>query len=138
MSQDKVVKDIMVNISKYPHVPYWFSLSKAVKIAKLAIFDSKNYPIPTVVLVFDEKYNLMGTVSLKELIKGLKDKKAAERPVSEIMTQVKLSVGPKDPVDKAVNLMTQNDLELLPVIDDKKHFVGIVRIVEVFDALSSE
>ncbi len=136
MSNPKTVKDIMISISKYPHVPYWFTVSKAVQIAKLSLFDQKQYPVPMVVLVFDEKYNLMGTVTLKDLLKGLEDKKTAEQPVNEIMTQARFSVEPTDPVTRAANLMIQNDLELLPVIDDKKHFVGIVRIIEVFNEMS--
>lgn len=138
MAKDKVVKDIMVNVSKYPHVPYWFSIKKAINIVKLSLFDAKEYPVPMAILVFDEKYNLMGTITLKDLLKGLEEsKKTAERPVSEIMTPAKFSAEPKDPVAKAANLMIQNDLELLPVIDDKKHFVGLVRMIEVFDELSN-
>ncbi|MBI5409067.1 MAG: CBS domain-containing protein [Nitrospirae bacterium] len=139
MAKEKVVKDIMVNISKYPHVPYWFSISKAARIAKVSLFDTKEYPVPMALLVFDEKYNLMGTVSLKDILKeieqGKESKKTLDRPVSEVMTPAKSFVEPGDPVTKASSLMIQNDLELLPVLENKKKFVGLVRIVEVFKEL---
>ncbi len=163
MSGDKTVKDVMIGIAKFPHMPYWFSIGKAVKIAKLSLFQAKEYPVPMAILVFDEKYNLMGTLTLEEILKGLapksvtqaaKDEKTmlsllkntlsdkeakmlAERPVSEIMTPAKFSVDPGDPVIKAAYLMLQNNLVLLPVIDGKKKFVGLVRMIEVFDDLSN-
>jgi predicted transcriptional regulator len=139
MSKPKTVEDIMISISKYPHVPYWFTISKAVEIVKLSLFESKGYPVPMVVLVFDEKYNLTGTLSLKDLLKWLKEsKKTADRPVSEIMTRAKFYVEPSDSISKAADLMIQNDLEILPLIEDKNHLIGIVSMVEVFDNLSSE
>ena len=71
MTTSKTVKDVMVSISKYPHVPHWFSISKAAKIVKLSLFETKEYPSPMVILVFDEKYNLLGTLALKEILKAL-------------------------------------------------------------------
>ena len=32
--------------------------------------------------------------------------------------------------------MLHNDLALLPVLEDKKKFVGLVRMIEIFDAVS--
>lgn len=34
MSDSKVVKDIMVGIFDHPHIPYWFSISQAIRIVK--------------------------------------------------------------------------------------------------------
>jgi len=138
MLKEKVVEDIMISISKYPHVPYWFAISKAVGIARLSLYECKSQPVPLVLFVFDEAYNLMGTLSLKDLLKRLNEsKKEADRPVSEIMTPVKFHVGPSDSISKTAELMVRNDLEILPVIDDERDFVGIVRMVEVFDNLSN-
>jgi len=33
-------------------------------------------------------------------------------------------------------VMLHNDLVLLPVLEDKKKFVGLVRMIEVFDSIS--
>lgn len=143
MPSSKTVKDVMVGISKYPHVPHWFSISKAIKIAKVSFLNVKEYPVPTAILVLDEKYNLMGTLTLEEILKSLgpplsgeESQKMAERPVNEIMTPAKFSVEPNDPVSKAVSLMIQNNLILLPVLEDKKKFVGLVRIIEIFDEMT--
>lgn len=138
MSKEKVVENIMVSISKYPHVPYWLSIKKTVEIARLSLFEKKGYPVHMAALVFDERYNLMGTVSLKDLLKWLKEPKAsADRPVGEIMRPAKLYVEPSDNISKAADLMIQNDLEILPVIEDSEHLIGLARMIEVFDNLSS-
>jgi len=168
MSDRKAAKDVMIGIFEYPHVPYWFTVSQAIRIVKVSFISSKKYPDPMAILVFDEKYNLMGTITLKDILKGLEprflkpsekaqvaeedesalsliwdtlfdkgSKEFAERPVSEIMTPAKYFVEPTDPLTKAAYLMLHHDLVLLPVLENKKKFVGLVRMIEVFDEISS-
>jgi hypothetical protein len=168
MSDRKAAKDVMIGIFEYPHVPYWFTVSQAIRIVKVSFISSKKYPDPMAILVFDEKYNLMGTLTLKDILKGLEprflkpsekaqvaeedesalsliwdtlfdkgSKEFAERPVSEIMTPAKYFVEPTDPLTKAAYLMLHHDLVLLPVLENKKKFVGLVRMIEVFDEISS-
>jgi hypothetical protein len=168
MSDSKVVKDVMIGIFEYPHVPYWFSIGQAIRIVKVSFISSKKYPDPMAILVFDEKYNLMGTLTLKDILKGLEpkfmltsekaqgykeqeaelsliwdslftkqSKELAEKPVSEIMAPAKYFVEPGDPLTKAAYLMLHHDLVLLPVLENKKKFVGLVRMIEVFDEISN-
>jgi CBS domain-containing protein len=168
MSDRKVAKDVMIGIFEYPHVPYWFTISQAIRIVKVSFISSKKYPDPMAILVFDEKYNLMGTLTLKDILRGLEpqflkpsakaqvaeedesalsliwdtlfdkgSKEFAERPVSEIMTPAKYFVEPTDPLTKAAYLMLHHELDLLPVLENKKKFVGLVRMIEVFDEISS-
>jgi CBS-domain-containing membrane protein len=167
MSNGKTAKDVMIGIFEYPHVPYWFSINQAIRIVKVSFISAKKYPDPMAILVFDEKYNLMGTLTLRDILKGLeprfmqpttkaqvpeenesglaliwdtlftKDtKELGEKPVSEIMTPAKQFIEPGDPVTKAAYVMLHNDLVLLPVLEDKKKFVGLVRMIEVFDSIS--
>lgn len=167
MSNSKTVKDLMVGIFEYPHVPYWFSISQAVKIVRVSFLSTKKYPEPMAILVFDEKYNLMGTLTLKDILKGLEprfmkpsakaqvpeedetglsliwstlfakeSKELAEKPVSEVMAPAKYFVEPDDPITKAAYMMLHHDLVLLPVLENKKKFVGLVRMIEIFDEIS--
>lgn len=167
MSDSKVAKDVMIGIFEYPHVPYWFTISQAIRIVKVSFISTKKYPDPLAILVFDEKYNLMGTLTLKDILRGLEprflkpsekaqgpvedesalsliwdtlfekgSKEFAERPVSEIMTPAKYFVEPTDPLTKAAYLMLHHDLILLPVLENKKKFVGLVRMIEIFDSIS--
>jgi len=168
MSNGKTVQSLMQDVFDFPHIPYWFTIRQAMGIVKKSLLSGEKCHHPMALLVFDEKYNLMGTISLKDLLKGIEPKfmqstskaqwpdpdesglshiwdslfdtesrEAAERPVSEIMVPAKFFVKPEDPVTKAAYLMVHNDLVLLPVLEDKKKFVGLVRMIEVFDELSS-
>jgi len=168
MSNGRVAKDVMIGIFEYPHVPYWFSIGQAIRIVKVSFISSKKYPDPMAILVFDEKYNLMGTLTLKDILRGLEPrflkpsekaqvsvedesalsliwdtlftqgtKELAEKPVSEIMIPAKHFVEPSDPLTKAAYLMLHHDLVLLPVLENKKKFVGLVRMIEVFDEISN-
>jgi CBS-domain-containing membrane protein len=163
----KTAKDVMVDVFDYPHIPYWFTIRQAMGIVRKSLLSGDKCHHPMAVLVFDEKYNLMGTLGLKDLLKGAEPKflqpvakaqvpdedesglaalwdtffttESAEltnRPVSEVMVPAKYFVQPGDPLTKAAYLMVHHDLMLLPVLEDKKKFVGLVRMIEVFDELS--
>lgn len=164
MLKDRVVSDIMVDVFEFPHIPYWFSIRQAAGIFKATIPREDKCFNPMGILVFDEKYNLLGTLNLKSILKGLEPsflrpsskaqvleedivalsslwdaettRESAERPVSDIMVPARILVAPDDPVTKAAFLMMRHDLTLMPVLDGRKKLVGMVRIVEVFDALT--
>ncbi len=158
----------MLDVFEYPHIPYWFSIRQAIGIIKKSILTKEKCLHPIAILVFDEKYNLVGTISLKDILRGLEpkflkpvtkaqvheedesglsvlwanlfnkeSKVAAERPVSEVMAPAKVFAQPGDPITKAAYMMIHNDLILLPVLEDQKKLVGLVRIVEVFNELSA-
>jgi len=156
MTETKTVKDLMIGIFEYPHIPYWFSIKQAIRIIKVTFLSSKKYPEPMAILVFDEKYNFMGTLTLKDIMRGLEprlmeeesllswdtiftkeSKVLAEKPVSDIMVPAKFFIEPHDPVTKAAYLMLHHNLVLLPVLENKKKFVGLIRMIEIFDAISN-
>ncbi|HTZ18284.1 MAG TPA: CBS domain-containing protein [Dissulfurispiraceae bacterium] len=164
MTRENVVKDLMVSIFDYPHVPYWFSIGQAVQLIKMSVSGQGDRLDPVVILVFDEKYNLVGTAGRNELLKGLgpdswnsesaieeqseafpdmsedflaEARERAERPVSEVMASVKYFVQPDDSVTRAAFLMARHNLLMLPVLEGKKKFVGLVRIADVFDDFAS-
>lgn len=169
MSNKKVVKDLMIGIFEYPHIPYWFSIEQVMKIINVSFISTKKYPEPLAILVFDEKYNLMGTITLKDILKGLEprflkpslkaqmpelnekdltliwatlfnseSKSLITRPVSDIMVPADYFVEPDDPITKAAYIILHHDLVLLPVLENKKKFVGLVRLVEIYAQISSE
>jgi len=137
MSTGKVVKDVMSDVFEYPHVPYWFTMKQAIMVIKKSVIGTEKCVHPMAVLVFDEKYNILGTLTLNDILKGLESKEKVESPVSEVMVPAKFFVEPADPVSKAAELMLNNNLILLPVIEDKKKFVGVVRMIEIFNELTS-
>ena len=138
-SYGKTVTEVMVRVSKYPHVPYWCSISQAINIVKMSFLDTNKYYVPMMILVMDEKYGFLGTLSPKDILEKIQEKKGSkeilENPVDKIMRPVKIFVQPDDPATKAATLMIENKLDLLPVFDEKKKFVGLVRMMEIFDEL---
>ncbi len=118
------------------------------------------------ILVFDEKYNLIGILTLRNILKSInpslltlcddvqrdgeqslstvsyggiaESKEFKERPVSEIMAPAKIFVGPDETLARAACIMLQNDLPLLPVLENGKKLVGLVSIADVFDGIASE
>jgi len=167
MPVTKKVKDIMIDVFDYPHMPHWFTVKQALGIVSVSLTSATKQPEPLAILVFDEKYNLMGTLGLRDIIKGLEPKflkpttsaqvhdedesglsvlwetlfdnefsETADRPVSEVMVPAKFFVRPEDPVTKAAYLMVRHELVLLPVLEDNRKFVGLVRMREIFNELS--
>jgi Mg/Co/Ni transporter MgtE len=168
MPDSREVKDIMVDISQYPHIPHRFSIAQAIKIIKASFINVKNYSEPVAILVLDETYNLLGILTIKDILRGLEprflkpsikaqvpeedeaalsaiwdslfDKESrelAEKPVKDIMAPAQYFVGPNDRITKAAYLMLHHDLVLLPVLEKKKKFVGLVRMIEIFDEISN-
>ena len=71
MANDQKVKDLMIPLEDYPHIPYWFTLRQAMAIVREAAVKFEGAFEPRAVLVFDEKYQLMGILTLRDIIKGL-------------------------------------------------------------------
>jgi CBS domain-containing protein len=169
MTDRTVVKELMIDVFEYPHMPYWFTIRQAVGIMKKTVIDAQKYIYPQVILVFDEKYNLIGTLTIRDILRGLVpgllvpgsaadaevtpaeekaiagieaslsgagSKKLSEKPISEIMRPVSVSVSPEDSVVRAAFLMECRNIQVLPVLENNKKLVGIVRMMEVFQEVS--
>jgi len=74
MPETRTAKDIMVDAFDFPHIPYWFPLRQAIGIVQNSLLGSEQCRHPLAILVFDEKYNLVGTLGLKDILKGLEPK----------------------------------------------------------------
>ena len=113
-------------------------------------------------LVFDEKYQLMGILTLRDIIRGLEPrfmqetglvkadpnlavlmgdlfgpglKEASQKPVSEVMSPIKVTIQGADPIAKAIFLMIKEDVGMMPVIQDSK-VAGMVRLSDLFKEIS--
>ncbi len=168
MTHKKLVKDIMIDVFEYPHIPYWFTIRQAIGIIKKSRIGTEKPIYPIAILVFDEKYNLMGTITPECILKGLEPKifkpgilaefegadienamttyeammfneeakKRAEKPVSDIMIPAKIYVSSNDSIAKAAFVMIHHNVSILPVLEEGKKLVGVVKIFEIFDEIS--
>jgi len=117
---------------------------------------------PRAVLVFDEKYQLMGILTLRDIIKGLEPRfmhetalvkadpnlsvlmgdlfgpgmrEASQKPVSEVMSPIKVTIQGNDLLAKAIFMMIQENVGMMPVVQDGK-VAGMVRLSDLFKEIS--
>jgi len=162
MSDPKKVKELMIPLEDYPHIPYWFTLRQAMAIVREANIKFEGTFEPRAVLVFDEKYQLMGILTLRDIIRGLEPRfmqesglikgdpnlallmgdlfgpgmrEASQKPVSEVMSPIKITVQGSDPIAKAIFLMIKEGVGMMPVIQDSK-VAGMIRLSDLFKEIS--
>jgi CBS-domain-containing membrane protein len=64
--------ELMIPLDQYPHLPYWFTLRQAIAEMQTSEFNIRGRKsLPRIVLVFDEKYRLLGLVRRRDLLRGL-------------------------------------------------------------------
>src|SRR4030042_6088547 len=162
MPDQKTAKDLMIPLVDYPHIPYWFTLRQAMAIVREAALKFEMTFEPRAVLVFDEKYQLMGILTLRDIIKGLEPKflqesslikgdpglavlvgnlfgpniqQQSQRPVSEVMSPMKVTVNAGGSLPKALFLMIKEDVGLMPVMEGGK-VAGMLRLSDLFVEIS--
>ena len=162
MSDTKSVRELMIPLEDYPHIPYWFTIRQAMAIVREAAIKFEGSFEPRAVLVFDEKYQLMGMLTLRDIIKGLEPRfmhetalvkadpnltvlmgdlfgpgmrEASQKPVSEVMSPIKVTISGNDSIAKAVFLMIQENVGMMPVIQDSK-VAGMIRLSDLFTEIS--
>ena len=153
MEAKKKIKDMVIPLSEYPHLPYWGTLREAI-VQFNAAYEIGHHTV----LVFDEAYKLVGILLQKDVLKGLEPKfaqhyedgvpifwdellqtgseKRLARPVKEFMSEVKATIDIDDSILKASHIMLQEDNDLLPVMEGDK-LIGVLRMEELFHELTS-
>ncbi len=161
MPGDEKVKDLMITLEDYPHIPYWFTLRQAMAIVREASLKFEGF-LPRSVLVFDEKYQLMGMLTLRDIIRGLEPrflkesdpvkpdpglaalltdllgpglKEASQKPVSEVMSPIKVTVNAEESMAKALFLMMKENVGVMPVMQENK-VTGMIRLSDLFKVVS--
>jgi signal-transduction protein with cAMP-binding, CBS, and nucleotidyltransferase domain len=97
-------------------------------------------------LVFDNDYNLIGIIRLTDLLQnvrhlcdrkeGLCDLGDAVRPIRDIVKPFPGHVSPTDSILKALDIMIDNSVTLVPVQQDGK-LVGMLKLGDIFNSISA-
>jgi len=75
-------RDVLIPLDKYPHLPYWFTLKQAIAEMEGAVLEiDGRISLPRMLLVFDEKYQLMGMARRRDILKGLEPMFLREKPL---------------------------------------------------------
>ncbi len=121
----KKAGDIMISLDKYPHIPYWFTLHQAMAEMEKAEFEIDGNKCPCrVLLVFDEKYQLLGTVRRRDILRGLEPDFLASLVIEE-RKQFFDSKKPKESQDSYISRLKENILERT-----KRPISDIMRIIK--------
>ena len=75
--------------------------------------------------VVDDKGNLVGLLSARDVLSGLAKGKKKVR-VGDCMTRQVITVTPETPVPTAIDLLLENQFGSLPVVGSDGHLMGIV------------
>ncbi len=76
--------------------------------------------------VVDDRRQVVGIVSLKDVTRALAASEDGERPVGDIMTQPVQTIEPEAPAYQAVELLLDHRIGALPVVDHKGELIGII------------
>lgn len=164
MPHKTAVRDSLVPLTAYPHMPYWFSLQQAITMLHIAEMEDTP-PSPRLVLVFDEKYQLLGILRPEDILRGLEPrflskrpaggwptadpseltelwsdlgaaKQATGLPVKDFMVPVKSTVRVDDTLTHAAGLMLADGVPVLAAMDSNR-VAGIVRLDDIYNAISA-
>jgi len=153
MQTEERVKDLVIPISDYPHMPYWGTLKEAIVQLNVAFGIGHD-----TVLVFDEAYKLVGMLKQRDILKGLEPKfarhyeegvpifwddllkseseKRLARPIKEFMSEATATIDAEDSILKASHIMLIEDTYLLPVVEGGK-LIGVVNMGDLFHEITN-
>ena len=156
MAKHQKVKDLMIPLEDYPHIPHWFTLRQAMAIIREAAVKCEGAFEPRAVLVFDDKYQLMGILTIRDIITGLEPslvrirpqsgrplwatfgpnlKEHSQRLVSEVMSPIKATVDGNAPIFQPLCLMIKENVGLMPVTQADK-VAGMIRFSDLFNEIA--
>jgi len=111
-------------------IPYNISVDKAIKALRE---NAVNAETVYYVYVINLKNQLMGVISLRELIIASQD-----LMVSEVMKRNIISVNVNDDQEEVAKVVARYDFLAVPVVDDKNHLLGIITVDDVIDVIHEE
>lgn len=155
---DRLVSEIMVPIEQYAKINADEPLKKAIEIIKSTFARCEKGVVKghRSVLVMDDHDNLVGILTVRSILTAIDKasmhdssfgvswkgffardyKKALNIPVKEVMLPViNIFVLENSTLSYASHLSLNNKVNLLPVMDSNMKVVGIIRSIDILNAL---
>jgi len=118
----------------------------AIKILRIITEEKKLEHGHSTPLVLDEHYNLLGFVHLRDLLKSIKylwEKSATACDTDQQLPLIKdlvvpfaAVVQPDDSILKALDIMMEHNVSLVPVMKDGK-LQGLIKLADIFNTVSA-
>lgn len=82
--------------------------------------------------VCDQSKKVLGTITDRDLvIRVLASKKPPTTPVDDVMTKEVVSCGPKDDLQRAMQLMAENQKSRIMCVDGDGRLVGVISLSDI-------
>lgn len=146
MPHSMPVSELMINRNEWPQLRADTDVRTAIKILRIVTEDKKLEHGHSTPLVLDENYRLLGFIRLTDLLKSVRplcdrteqpcELDDAVRPVRDLVIPFKGSVQVDDSILKALDIMMDNDVSLVPVMKDGE-LQGIIKLSDIFNTVSA-
>lgn len=140
------VSKLMISPKEWPLLLADADVESAIKILRINTEDSKLLQGHSTPLVVDSQYNLLGFVHLIDLLRIIKplcqvtdapcELEKATMPVREIVVPFAGSVAADDSIMKALDIMMEHRVALIPVLKNQR-LVGIIKLSDIFNTVAS-
>jgi len=140
----KRAADIMIPLEKYPHIPHWFTMRQAVaEIENSEIEINGRRSLPRALLVFDERYQLLGVVRRRDILRGLEprfgqgvpksQRQAFDVEVDPALMELSFAQNPeafREQAEKPISTVTK---PIPNIVDHEDHLAKLVHIMVIED-----
>ncbi len=140
------VSKLMINRNEWPQFPGDMNVSTAIRLLRIITEDQKLEHGHSTPLIMDENYNLLGFVHLIDLLKVIRplcekrdepcDLSGATTKLKELVVPFEGWVEPHDSILKAIDVMMNRNVSLLPVMEDGK-LQGMVQLSDIFNTVAA-
>ena len=139
------VSELMIPPKEWPQLRGDADVSTAIKILRIITEEQKLEHGHSTPLVMDENFRLLSFVRLVDVLKSVRhlwdqsekpcDLSRANTMLRDLVTQFADSVKPEDSILKALDIMMDHGVSLVPVLVDGK-LKGIIKLSDVFSVVS--
>jgi CBS-domain-containing membrane protein len=146
MPHSVLCSKLMINRNEWPQLRANATVSDAIKTLRIVTEDRKlehGYATP---LVLDDNYDLLGFVHLAELLKAVRHLCSAPSQPCELdraTTPIRALVRPfvevvqeDDSILKALDIMMDNNVSLVPVMGERK-LKGLIKLSDIFNTVAA-
>jgi CBS-domain-containing membrane protein len=140
------VSKLMIKPAEWPILEIETDVVTAIKILRIITEERKLEQGHSTPVVVDDKYNVVGFVHLVDLLKEVRhlcefsespcDLTRPTRPLRELVVEFAGTVLPDDPIVKALDIMMEHGISVVPVLDNNK-LQGIIKLADIFGAVAS-
>jgi CBS domain-containing protein len=140
------VSRLMINRNEWPQLSADMDVHTAIRILRIVTEEKKLEHGHSTPLVLDENYSLLGFVHLTDLLKSVRhlcdkpdqpcEPDQPSGPVRDLVTSFKGSVQEDDNILKALDIMLDNNVSMVPVMKAGK-LEAMIKLSDIFNTVAA-